>query len=603
MNIRAAVRSFLDTLNGRYVQRTKFDARRLTLTSVSQEYIASALSQCQGGVQRALADIYDMLPATDPHILGVRRQLRAGVQGLDMEPVAISEDPLAILAAEECKKAMERPGAAWSALINGVLEGYLRAASLTEVMWDDPRPGVVRYWNGFNLVPQQRLIYNRESGDLELIVNPELPAVGTPVSAFPPGKFVRFQVDTDIPDFSLRGTYRAVLSDWFGRLNVGRWEQQAIERYGMPIPVGRYATEKGREALVAAMESFGAAGMLIVDDESSVDWGASTTKDLIHETYMEKSAERISVAFLGSTQTVTIAADAGSKASAGEHQGIRRDVLFSIIDMAGEVIRRDLFVPFLRANEAMFGAGIEHFAPRLTAQFDEPIDLLTSAQAWAVLKNEMGYVAPLDYVNEITGITFEEGTPTPKPAAIPFGPPRAVAPTDKPAPAGLLAPTGPVQEGPNVDVQTLALNGAQVTALQTIVQSVADGTVPAESAIVILQVAFPTIAPDVARAIINPVVPRSEPAPIQQPRAFPAAASASAKKEKLALPATPPAFGREITEPLKRIVDSSSLEAMAEKVKRAPAPQTDRSVDLLAAEMLGAHMKALTETRNARGTG
>jgi hypothetical protein len=430
MNIRAAVRTFIDNLRGRFITRTLFDARRLTLASVTVEYVAGALAQCQSGFMRAIADIYDMVPATDPHILGVRRQLRAGVQGLETEPVAISDDPKAKLMAEACKVAMERPGASWTVLPAGILEGYLRGASLTEVMWEDPpvqvpgAPKALHYWCGFSIVPQQRLRYDQNTGALLLITDPAVPNEAKPISAFPPGKFVRCQVDEDIPDFSLRGTWRSILSDWLGRMNVGRWEQFAIERYGMPIPVGKYATPDGQEALKAAMQDFGAAGMLILDSNSSVEWGASTTKELIHETYLEKSAERISVALLGASQTATIGKQAGSLASARVHEGIRRDILFAIAELVAECIRRDLFIPFIREN---FGEDYVRFAPILKAQFDEPLDLLTTAQAWAVLAPMLGIGE--GYARDLTGI------PAPGP-----GEATLTAPAKPALPPGALAP-------------------------------------------------------------------------------------------------------------------------------------------------------------------
>lgn len=55
-----------------------------------------------------------------------------------------------------------------------------------------------------------------------------------------------------------------------------------------------------------------------------------------------------------------------------------------------------------------------------------------------------------------------------------------------------------------VDVQETALNGAQIQALQTIVQSVADGLLPPPSAIEIMLVSFPSLTKDDAEAIIGP---------------------------------------------------------------------------------------------------
>lgn len=54
------------------------------------------------------------------------------------------------------------------------------------------------------------------------------------------------------------------------------------------------------------------------------------------------------------------------------------------------------------------------------------------------------------------------------------------------------------------NVQEAALNGAQIQALQQIVQSVADGLLPAQSAIEMMLTAFPSLTPEDARRIIGP---------------------------------------------------------------------------------------------------
>jgi len=61
-----------------------------------------------------------------------------------------------------------------------------------------------------------------------------------------------------------------------------------------------------------------------------------------------------------------------------------------------------------------------------------------------------------------------------------------------------------MQIGATEKVQDSALNGAQVQGMQAIVQSVAGGTLPAESAIMLLTSSFPTINEERARAIIMP---------------------------------------------------------------------------------------------------
>lgn len=67
-------------------------------------------------------------------------------------------------------------------------------------------------------------------------------------------------------------------------------------------------------------------------------------------------------------------------------------------------------------------------------------------------------------------------------------------------PADAITPAG------GADVQQTALNGAQIQALQQIVQAVADGSLPAETAVQLIQVGFPTIDEATARDIIEPAI-------------------------------------------------------------------------------------------------
>lgn len=62
----------------------------------------------------------------------------------------------------------------------------------------------------------------------------------------------------------------------------------------------------------------------------------------------------------------------------------------------------------------------------------------------------------------------------------------------------------PVEKGAQADVQSQALNGAQLASLQAIVQAVADGTLPKDSAIQLVMIAIPTITPEQAGKLINP---------------------------------------------------------------------------------------------------
>jgi len=418
------LRAAVDLLSGRLIRPTRTDySRRQTLSAVTTTSITSALSTAANGNLRELGGIYDLLPGTDSHIRGVRRQLLAGVTSIPAEVIPFNDTPEAQRVADLVKAAVDSPDSSMRDAITGIVEGDLRGASLNEIIWDEPG-AQVRTWRAFRLVPQQRLRYDMDTGALQVAVKPE-DVKGQPLTAYP-GKFITTIVDRDVPDFSLRGVYRSILGEWFGRLNVSQWETQAIERFGMPIPVGKYQREDDRSVLEGAFAAFGSAGSLVVSEGTSVDLvqnAVSTTGSLVHETYLEKSAQRISVAFLGSQQTVTVGTDQGSKASASVSQLVRRDVLFGLWQLISEVIRRDLFVPFVRMN---LGEAAVEYTPQYLPQFDDAVDMAVTANALLTITRDLGLSVGETYARELLSVPAPaEGeailAPAPAaPAANPF---------------------------------------------------------------------------------------------------------------------------------------------------------------------------------------
>jgi HK97 family phage portal protein len=77
-------------------------------------------------------------------------------------------------------------------------------------------------------------------------------------------------------------------------------------------------------------------------------------------------------------------------------------------------------------------------------------------------------------------------------------------------------PTG----GAGGDVQATALNGAQVTSMQEVVQAVADGKLPAEAATNMLIIAFPAVDANLIRAMVTAAEsfePTPDPTPVVMP--------------------------------------------------------------------------------------
>lgn len=398
----ASLRAAADALSGRLVRPTRQDfTRRTQVSTVTTSTITSALTSAAAGDLKALGGIYDLVPATDSHIRGVRRQLIAGVTSLPAEVIPVDDTPEAQQVADLVRAAVDAPDSSMRDALTGIVEGDLRGVSLTEILWNDPG-AQPRRWIGFRIVPQQRLRYDMDTGAVKVCIEPN-DITGHPLSEFP-GKFICTVVDRDVPDFSLRGVYRSILGEWFGRLNVGGWELQCIERHGMPIPIGKYAREDDRHVLEEAFAAFGSAGSLVVSDGTSVEMqqtAVSTTGSLVHETYLEKSAQRISVAFLGSQQTVTVGTDQGSKASAGVSQLVRRDVLFALWQLISETIRRDLFVPFVRMN---LGEQYVRYVPQYVPQFDDAVDMATTAAALLTITRDLGLQVGETYARELLSV-------------------------------------------------------------------------------------------------------------------------------------------------------------------------------------------------------
>jgi hypothetical protein len=110
---------------------------------------------------------------------------------------------------------------------------------------------------------------------------------------------------------------------------------------------------------------------------------------------------------------------------------------------------------------------------------------------------------------------------TSPPSGVP-GPHLTAAQADVGPANGVQGPGGsppPVQGAPGgAPVQDTALNGAQVSSLVQIIESVTGGILPKESAIQLIQAAFPSLSDERVRGIINPLdeSPKT-PTPVPEP--------------------------------------------------------------------------------------
>jgi len=148
---------------------------------------------------------------------------------------------------------------------------------------------------------------------------------------------------------------------------------------------------------------------------------------------------------------------------------------------------------FLTTDEKRAVLGYEEYAPE-----DTPGGTILVSAALLPLTD-----AGLGGADEVPELD-EEGNPLPAAAG-------AVAEDGALAAGGAGGSASPVQD--------LALNGAQIAAVVTIVQNVVDGLMPAESAIQLLLIAFPTMDEANAHALVDPAeeFEADEPEPVALP--------------------------------------------------------------------------------------
>jgi len=273
---------------------------------------------------------------------------------------------------------------------------------------------------------------------------------------------------------------------FFKRQNVQFWLIFA-DKFGSPTPVGKYApgtSDADKDILLEALTNLtqGLAtaipeGMLIEFLEATRSGSISTYEGLCR--YMD---EQISEAVLGQTGTTNQSGDGGSRA----RDEVAREGMGALIQADADLLSRTLDRTLIRwmveLNRPLLGEQAQ--PPHFEWVFEEGEDLNAVATRDKLLF-EMGFRRTLESLVEMYGEGYEAGTGTEatpdEPAAEPRPTPDATA-----------------------DVQATALNGAQVTSLLEVVQSVVAGQLPMESAARILQIAFPTVDDATARALLTP---------------------------------------------------------------------------------------------------
>jgi hypothetical protein len=355
-----------------YRRTTQDMQERLSLQSLTREMVVAASANMSQGNPAGMARINDAMLQTDPEIRAALKQLKTAIGAVEFAVTPPNDSARAAAIADDIRLAMADPDLNVRAMKGWIVEHRVRGGGLIENVWNDPSEGK-REIERFVVVPQQRMRFNMTTGEPQYAETPYL-YQGIDVSRYEMGKWIVVQPDMHVQDFALRGICPALLNDWYGRLNVMGWWNQAIERDAMKTLVGKAGSQADADALDTAFRNRGAAGaFLIRDPNSSITQleGTNNSRGISpYGEYMSHTAQRMFLALLGETQTGLT--NAGSMKSAEVQYEVAKYVVEDICTDIADIIERDLFTPYVLLN---YGEADEENTPGWVPKLDEPIDI------------------------------------------------------------------------------------------------------------------------------------------------------------------------------------------------------------------------------------
>jgi len=414
---------------------------RLKLNPVK---MANILKRADLGDTQAMYEMFSGLEE-DPHIHSVLSRRKLAVTGrtlqitpsVDETAEGETDDPnreRAVDAADLCTEllwgdALNRGIDGWQQALLDIADGIGRGFSLVQVVWeyDTARqlntPVALSHW------PQSSCYLGPQAGE-------DLPADYIRVAPegntsqlidLEYGAFIR-HIHKVRSDIIARAALLRIVSWWYllKHFSARDWAV-FIERYGMPLRLGKYsrtADDEERGVLREAVIGLGKDGGAILPDDTAIEFvEAKLSGSIPHDRFANYCDEQISKAILGQTMT-TDAPDRGAR-SLGEVQQVQQNLIANDDALRiAESIRRDLLAPIVR-----FNLGERYPVPRCAFVSEEETDTHQLAQRDQILA-KMGLPIGVNYLYDMYQIP----------------PPDEDEETVKAAPATSIGPNAPQQE-------------------------------------------------------------------------------------------------------------------------------------------------------------
>lgn len=281
-------------------------------------------------------EVFDAI-ASDAHVIGELRSVRAGVLGYETRIQPGGDAPADVKAWELCSLVMNRkpaPGLHWSDIIWSIMTAVFRGRRVHEVVWG--RDGNYMLPTKVLDRPTKRFVYNNDN-ELRLLTR-TAPVKGEDLG---PYKWLvtRHMASHENP-YGM-ALFSACFWPYTFKHNGFRFFSKFCEKYGIPWAVGKYpiGTPKAdQDALADALAQMVEDAVAAIPDDGSVELiESSTTGEIVHERLIKVCNNEMSKALTSQTLATDIQGQ-GSRAAAETHRGREQDVNASDRAMIEETV-------------------------------------------------------------------------------------------------------------------------------------------------------------------------------------------------------------------------------------------------------------------------
>jgi len=318
--------------------------------------INSALINAEQGNVADLWNLYDSIIAGDPWLQAMLQQRKlASLSDVITIEAEDPKDPLDIAAAQMVDENMRRLRRFRMGTLSHLMDGVIRPVSCAEMVFvpDHNKPG--KYMLN-RVVNVPHFCEDFTTGKLAILKQQEGNAGRTSSETYPVerGRHIVHRGHTLTAPDCWGGPMRALVFLWLLRTCNREWWARSLERWGAPIPVGKYpaADKSAKLALQSAFSRFTRMGGLVISDATSVDLiaGPAAGNGDAWEKMQNWAERQITVSILGQDLS-SGAQPTGLGSGVADLHGRVRDDLILMDEMAlAETLTNDFAAPIIEWN-------------------------------------------------------------------------------------------------------------------------------------------------------------------------------------------------------------------------------------------------------------